>query len=59
FGTGDPDPTAGKSPEALIGKVLTDLCPKLRTYAQEALNEPQLRRGAARVSPRLAQLLRG
>ena len=58
FGTGYTDPTVGKGPQAQIGKVVTDLRPKLRTYAQEALNELGLRRGATRVSPRLAQLLR-
>ena len=58
FGTGYTDPAAGKGPQAQIGKVVNDLRLKLRTYAQEALNELGLRRGATRVSPRLAQLLR-
>jgi hypothetical protein len=58
FGTGYTDPRAGKGPQAQIGKVVENLRPKLRTYAQEALNELKLMRGATRVSPRLAQLLR-
>jgi hypothetical protein len=58
FGTGYTDPQVGNTPQAQIGKVVADLRPKLRTYAEEALNELGLRKGATRVSPRLAQLLR-